>query len=629
MKICPLCDVAYPEPHTRCPQDGALLLESRELAPGHIVRGKYRIVKKIGQGGMGTVYLAEDTFLNAQMALKFLSSELSSDPSFTRRFRDEARAAFKLRHPNIVEVNGLDQSDDGSLFIAMEYVDGLSLRALLDDVGGPLSVPRAIGIAQGIAAGLGAAHFNGFVHRDIKPENIIVCQHGATEQPKILDFGIVAVMERAQAEDAPSQRLSRGPILTAEYAAPEQWGFVKPEELDGRTDLYALGGVLYEMLTGRLAFSARSHEEWMDQHLKAVPAPLSHFSPEISRYPGMDELVLWTLKKKREDRPENVKQFLAALDAIPKTPIPIPQGPRQKQRAETIGDDTLLIKVQQPGHERQHPSKDPSAGHPATSRLARYGSMCLLVIALLAFGGYWLKEKKETPRKDDVVLTHGTAGDVVTVPNPPKPIGNPPPKPLPKPLPAPPTPKLTAADIEKQGVTLYTARNYNKAGPLFDQACHGGSAEGCRHLADMYAKGEGFTVDSAKVVALRDQSCEARDMAACYQLGFNYSTAEGVPKNMLKFEELESKACEGKYPEACMKLGALYLSEVGFKDKQKAAHFYDTACEEGSREGCYFTGKIYDIGSGVTRDPDKAKESYTKSCRMGYEKACDELKTKP
>src|ERR1035438_3480823 len=199
MKTCPVCDTDYPDQHTNCPTDGAVLIVSHELAEGSLVRGKYRIIRKLGQGGMGVVYLAEDILMDVRVALKFLAGELSKDPKFIKRFRNEARAAYQLRHPNIVEVISLDQAEDGSLFIAMEYVEGPSLRSYHGDpefAEFPHPVERALAIARDIASGLAAAHAQGTVHRDIKPENILL-PRGADgrERAKILDFGIAAITE--------------------------------------------------------------------------------------------------------------------------------------------------------------------------------------------------------------------------------------------------------------------------------------------------------------------------------------------------------------------------------------------------------------------------------------------------
>ena len=131
MKTCPLCDKSWPSHHTSCPTDGAILIDSRELDPGTIIRGKYRIQRLLGRGGMGAVYLAEHILLARPRALKFISGDLTQDPAFLRRFRREALAAIELRHPNVVEVVDLDQAEDGSPYIAMEFVDGPDLRHVL------------------------------------------------------------------------------------------------------------------------------------------------------------------------------------------------------------------------------------------------------------------------------------------------------------------------------------------------------------------------------------------------------------------------------------------------------------------------------------------------------------------
>ena len=217
MKTCPLCDTAYPNHHSNCDRDGALLIESRELEPGTVIRGKYRIVRLLGRGGMGTVYLAEHILLGRVRALKFISSELSQDPKFLKRFRHEAQAAIGLRHPNIVQVVDLDQAEDGSPYIAMEYVEGPDLRNAL--AGGAFPVKRALAIARGVALGLGAAHSKGIIHRDVKPENILLAVgNDVLEIPKLLDFGIASMKESATAISR-----TRGLMLTPEYAAPEQW----------------------------------------------------------------------------------------------------------------------------------------------------------------------------------------------------------------------------------------------------------------------------------------------------------------------------------------------------------------------------------------------------------------------
>jgi serine/threonine protein kinase len=307
MKTCPLCDSAYPNQHTNCPTDGAILIETREFAQGMVIRDKYRILRQIGRGGMGTVYLAEHIMLGRVRALKFISSELSQDSVFLRRFRREAQAAIELRHPNIVEVVDLDQAEDGTPYIAMEYVEGPGLRSVLSI--GALPVERALGITWGIAQGLAAAHAKGIVHRDVKPENILLAGgNGVPEIPKLLDFGIAAMKETATVSGR-----TVGLMLTPPYAAPEQWKGMPAEELDGRADIYALGGVLFEMLTGTTPFHAHNTEGWLYQHLYADLQAPSQLRPELQNYPGLDELVLQMLERDREQRFSSAAALLEAL----------------------------------------------------------------------------------------------------------------------------------------------------------------------------------------------------------------------------------------------------------------------------------------------------------------------------
>ncbi|HME58281.1 MAG TPA: protein kinase, partial [Terracidiphilus sp.] len=326
MKTCPVCDTPYPDQHATCPTDGAVLIELRELEPGHIVRGKYRIVRKLGAGGMGVVYLGEHLMLGGQLALKFLATELSRNPKFIKRFRREARAAYQLRDPNIVEVADLDQDEDGSLFIAMEYVNGPSLRSVLEEAPRGLPIRRALHIARGIAAGLAAAHARGAIHRDVKPENILLgVQPDGSEQPKVLDFGIATMTEGIT-----NLSNTRGLLLTPEYAAPEQWRGTPAAELDGRTDLYALGGVLYEMLAGRTPFHAENAEGWMYQHLQGTPPPLELLRPELAwEHPGLEAIVMRLLAREREHRFSSAVAALEALSAPPPAPRPktLPEVP--------------------------------------------------------------------------------------------------------------------------------------------------------------------------------------------------------------------------------------------------------------------------------------------------------------
>jgi serine/threonine protein kinase len=362
-----------------------MLIESRELEPGAIIRDKYRIVRMLGRGGMGTVYLADHILLGQQRALKFISGELSHDPRFLKRFRQEAQAAIRLRHPNVVEVVDLDQAEDGSPYIAMEYVDGPGLRQALAE--SPFGVERALQIARGIALGLGAAHANGIVHRDVKPENILLAwEGGGPETPKLLDFGIASMKETATAVSR-----TRGLMLTPEYAAPEQWKGMPSEELDGRVDLYALGGLLHEMLTGQTSFHSHNTEGWMYQHLQTEPVAPSRLRAELALWEGLDALVLRLLAKDKEDGPANVVEFVCQLDAMHRKTPGRPAAEQALVRAETVVEvdrRTALeerIKIPKVGTQAPFFGQPPDSP-PAKSR-AKYVLAAVALIAVAAVVG--------------------------------------------------------------------------------------------------------------------------------------------------------------------------------------------------------------------------------------------------
>jgi len=285
-------------------------METKEWQPGQMVaNNKYLIVAKIGRGGMGTVFKASHVALDEIRALKLMDPQFARDPQFVARFRNEAKAARRLSHPNAVHVDDLDQSDDGSLFIAMEFVDGVSLRQLLTATKGPIQLARALSITRCIADALSAAHALGMVHRDIKPDNILLGRDASgREIPKLADFGIVAIREAAF-------QSARSPMTPA-YASPEQRQGMKASELDGRADLYALGMTLYEMLTGRLPFDAHTEEDWKRAQLEEIPLPPSTYNRALKGNADVDHVVLHMLAKDREMRPAGSNALIQELNLI-------------------------------------------------------------------------------------------------------------------------------------------------------------------------------------------------------------------------------------------------------------------------------------------------------------------------
>jgi serine/threonine protein kinase/Tol biopolymer transport system component len=341
MKICPHCTTGFHDSLTTCPTHGGLLSEIRDLKPGMLIRDTYLIKKKLGKGGMGSVYLATHTLLDEPRALKFLSQDLSEDEGFTGRFLREVRTLRSLRNRNVVDCGDPERAEDGSLFFSMEFVDGPTLRDFMKTAPKPFDVILALGIMRGIADGLGAAHSKGVVHRDIKPENILMARDGALWIPKIVDFGIVATKESG------NQTRTGSMLLTMAYAAPEQWMGTRAAELDGRTDLYALGGVFFEMLTGRTAFDAESYHEWAQKHMNAAPPAPSSLRPDLAQWKGLDALVQRMLAKDINERPRDVAELLMLLSAITYDASAAP--PRATTEAATIFYEPPKTPTQRPG----------------------------------------------------------------------------------------------------------------------------------------------------------------------------------------------------------------------------------------------------------------------------------------
>jgi len=268
---------------------------------GALFDGRYKILKKLGTGGMATVYLAEDQELGRRIAIKILNAKHAADQQFVERFRREASSAAGLSHPNIVQIYDRGNAE-GTYYIAMELIDGRSLKELVIQRG-PSPIPVAVNYGRQILAALRFAHRNGVVHRDIKPHNVLVDDEGRI---KVTDFGIA----RAGA----SEMTEVGSIIgTAQYLSPEQ---ARGAPVDDRSDLYSVGVLLYELLTGEAPYNGDTPVEIAMKHLSAVPEPPSAKRPEVP--PELDAVVLRALAKNPEDRYQNAEEMDADLNAISK-----------------------------------------------------------------------------------------------------------------------------------------------------------------------------------------------------------------------------------------------------------------------------------------------------------------------
>ena len=295
--------------------NGAELEDPTAYPVGTTLRNKYRILAKVGRGGMGHVYKVLHLVFNEIRALKVMHPSLMVREDFVRRFLREAFVARRLDHPNAVRVMDVEESEDGRQCIVMEFVDGQILREVLRRQS-PLSVGRACSIVKQVASALAAAHELGMIHRDIKPENIALVKDEAGEQVKVLDFGITKLREGELKKEVGAMSLAATGTMfaigTPEYMSPEQ---VQQQELDGRSDLYSLGIVFYEMLTGRLPLQADNQAEWFLAHVGQAPQRLHDFAADLGIPESVADLVMSMLEKDRTNRPADGAAVVRSITA--------------------------------------------------------------------------------------------------------------------------------------------------------------------------------------------------------------------------------------------------------------------------------------------------------------------------
>ena len=297
---------------------------SRDVSSGEdpyletVIADRYRVIRKLGEGGMGVVYLAEHVFIEKKVALKILSEDFARKPELVKRFMQEAKAASKIGHENIVDITDFGETASGSVFFAMEFLDGMDLAQFIEK-NSPMQIDRTREIMNQICRALGAAHSKGIVHRDLKPENIFLIEReGKRDFVKILDFGIA----KMNAVDDESSRLTRTGMIfgTPEYMSPEQ---AKGDRPDHRVDIYAAGCILYEMLTGDVPFHAETFMGVLTKHMFEEAVPPSKREPSAGFSPAIDKVVARALAKDRAYRFQTMKEFAIALSEIEGGPMPV------------------------------------------------------------------------------------------------------------------------------------------------------------------------------------------------------------------------------------------------------------------------------------------------------------------
>jgi serine/threonine protein kinase len=306
-KVCPQCGSEYETTDRFCPKDGSPLRPKAGGDPlvGRVIADRYLVLALLGEGGMGRVYLGEHVKMNRQCAIKVMSPTLVNDAESLQRFAREASNAARILHPNVAAVFDYGESEK-IIYLVMEYVDGESLSTILAREG-KLDPRRAIELARQIADGLHAAHELGIVHRDLKPDNVIIAHsRSGREIPKVVDFGIAKALT-----EAPQDALTRSGLVigTPEYMSPEQ---LLGDPVDARADIYSLGCILYQMLTGTPAFSADTREQMIRRRLHEAPPHLREVMPDLPS--RLDTLIVHMLARSPADRLASAAEARDQLD---------------------------------------------------------------------------------------------------------------------------------------------------------------------------------------------------------------------------------------------------------------------------------------------------------------------------
>jgi len=333
MRVCPQCNSLYGPDTTTCPRDGTATKDHVQVLIGQSL-GPYVVKSVAGEGGMGVVYLGEHPAIGRKVALKVLRPELSLRDDLVDRFVQEARAVASIGHSNIVTIYDFGKTPFGTFYIVMEYLEGETLRDVLDREG-PQPLARVLKMARVVGAGLAAAHAKGFVHRDVKPENIMLVRRAGKETMKLLDFGIAKLL--TEQPNAVVTQLDLG-MGTPQYMSPEQ---LDQSEVDSRADVYALAAVAYEMLTGSVPYPGRSAADVRHLQLTRSPPPPSVCRDDLFISRKFDASLLWGLNVDLNARCGSITDFVStvavgyasstspeALDVTRQHPLKAPARPR-------------------------------------------------------------------------------------------------------------------------------------------------------------------------------------------------------------------------------------------------------------------------------------------------------------
>ena len=361
------------------------------LSPGAKL-GRYEIVSPLGAGGMGEVYLAHDSTLDRKVALKVLPESVASDRNRMQRFVQEAKAASALNHPNIITIHEIG-TEPGAHFMVTEFIEGENLRHHLRK---PMTLLEAIDISVQVASALATAHAAGIIHRDIKPENIMLREDGIV---KVLDFGLAKLTERWRKDEVDRDAATQAFVHTEPGAVVGTTAYLSPEQaraldVDTRTDVWSLGVVLYEMITGRAPFKGETPSDTSALILTAEPPPLAEYMPDVP--PEIERIVRKALQKKRDERYQTVKDMLLDLKSLRRELDVSAAIQRSGTASYASGMTRPAVSTAPPPLTNQSSLVTKQFG---LNRTAQLGVAAVLVAAFAGTGWYWWRHRDSNPNR--------------------------------------------------------------------------------------------------------------------------------------------------------------------------------------------------------------------------------------
>ena len=391
MKVCPVCSKEYSDTQSLCPVDAAALQVANDSLVGQTLAGKYSIEELIKSGGMGSVYRGKHVLMDKTVAIKVLRPSLAVDNVVVARFSREAKAASRISHPHAVSVTDFGESENGVVFLVMEYLDGQTLKEIIRSEG-PMPLARAVEIVRQVSGALDAAHQQGVVHRDLKSDNIMLSETNGGDWAKVLDFGIAKIqeLEGARDHDITAPNLVIG---TPQYMSPEQCSQTGP--IDARSDVYSLGVILYEMLAGRVPFTGESPTVIMMKQVQDTPPSILTARPDLPE--AIAGVVERALAKKPADRFQTAGELFAALSeiasdapavtAMPATPETVANEPL---KVEDDADEVTVVRPREPlvvPRSRQEIPLSSPAREPGSPEVNPWRIIVPAAIALVAVFG--------------------------------------------------------------------------------------------------------------------------------------------------------------------------------------------------------------------------------------------------